>query len=145
MLVYRAPIIFCWVNPTLMLFGRVFKPLTRVKAKSALPQNGRSETLAVLTNHSYSHTIHSTMKHRCHTLPSLADARSKSPILTQTHRIKSPWLFNQHCNRKTLTKYIRSRVPDVLPIVVGSEAAHTPSLFRVFSSIPEATTSGGTH
>ena len=31
------------------------------------------------------------------------------------------------------------------PIVVGSDAAQTPSRFSVRSSIPEATTSGGTH
>jgi hypothetical protein len=30
-------------------------------------------------------------------------------------------------------------------MVVGSDAAHTPSRFSVFSSIPDATTSGGTH
>lgn len=32
-----------------------------------------------------------------------------------------------------------------MPIVVGKLAAQTPSLFRVRSSIPDATTSGGTH
>ena len=32
-----------------------------------------------------------------------------------------------------------------IPIVVGRDAAQTPSLFSVFSSIPEATTRGGTH
>lgn len=31
------------------------------------------------------------------------------------------------------------------PMVVGSDAAHTPSRFSVLSSMPEATTSGGTH
>ena len=30
-------------------------------------------------------------------------------------------------------------------MVVGSEAAHTPSRFSVRSSMPDATTSGGTH
>lgn len=33
----------------------------------------------------------------------------------------------------------------MMPIVVGKLAAQTPSLFRVRSSIPDATTSGGTH
>lgn len=32
-----------------------------------------------------------------------------------------------------------------MPMVVGRLAAHTPSLFKVRSSIPEATTKGGTH
>ena len=36
-------------------------------------------------------------------------------------------------------------MPAVIPIVVGREAAHTPSLLRVFSSIPVATISGGAH
>ena len=36
-------------------------------------------------------------------------------------------------------------IPATMPMVVGSDAAHTPSRLRVFSSIPEATTSGGTH
>mmetsp|Transcript_13556 Transcript_13556/g.50754 ORF Transcript_13556/g.50754 Transcript_13556/m.50754 type:complete len:204 (+) Transcript_13556:190-801(+) len=36
-------------------------------------------------------------------------------------------------------------IPATMPIVVGSDAAHTPSRFSVFSSIPLATTSGGTH
>ena len=31
------------------------------------------------------------------------------------------------------------------PIVVGKLAAHTPSLFSVFSSVPVATMSGGAH
>jgi hypothetical protein len=33
----------------------------------------------------------------------------------------------------------------VTPIVVGREAAHTPSRFNVLSSIPLATISGGAH
>ena len=33
----------------------------------------------------------------------------------------------------------------MMPMVVGREAAHTPSRLRVRSSIPDATTSGGTH
>jgi len=32
-----------------------------------------------------------------------------------------------------------------MPIVVGKLAAQTPSFFSVFSSIPEATMSGGAH
>ena len=32
-----------------------------------------------------------------------------------------------------------------MPIVVGRLAAHTPSRFRVFSSVPVATTRGGAH
>lgn len=35
--------------------------------------------------------------------------------------------------------------PAITPIVVGKEAAQTPSLFKVFSSIPDATTKGGAH
>ena len=31
------------------------------------------------------------------------------------------------------------------PMVVGSDAAHTPSRLSVRSSMPDATTSGGTH
>lgn len=33
----------------------------------------------------------------------------------------------------------------MMPIVVGRDAAHTPSRFSVRSSMPEATTSGGAH
>lgn len=33
----------------------------------------------------------------------------------------------------------------MMPMVVGRLAAHTPSRFSVRSSIPDATTSGGTH
>ena len=36
-------------------------------------------------------------------------------------------------------------VPATMPIVVGRDAAHTPSRLSVRSSIPEATTSGGAH
>ncbi len=36
-------------------------------------------------------------------------------------------------------------IPATTAMVVGKDAAHTPSLFRVFSSIPDATTSGGAH
>ena len=35
--------------------------------------------------------------------------------------------------------------PATIPIVVGKLAAQTPSRFRVFSSIFEATTKGGAH
>ena len=35
--------------------------------------------------------------------------------------------------------------PATTAMVVGREAAHTPSRFNVFSSIPDATTSGGAH
>ena len=35
--------------------------------------------------------------------------------------------------------------PATTAMVVGREAAHTPSRFSVFSSIPDATTSGGAH
>lgn len=35
--------------------------------------------------------------------------------------------------------------PAMTAIVVGSDAAHTPSRFKLFSSIPEATTRGGAH
>ena len=38
-----------------------------------------------------------------------------------------------------------TRKPATMPIVVGRLAAQTPSLFSVFSSMPEATTSGGAH
>ena len=38
-----------------------------------------------------------------------------------------------------------TRRPATTAIVVGREAAHTPSFFNVFSSIPDATTNGGTH
>ena len=47
-----------------------------------------------------------------------------------------------------LTSYLRAFCtsnPATTPMVVGREAAHTPSLFRVFSSMPEATTNGGAH
>lgn len=37
------------------------------------------------------------------------------------------------------------RNPATMPIVVGRLAAHTPSLFKVFSSIFDATMSGGAH
>ena len=43
--------------------------------------------------------------------------------------------FNVFCTKK----------PATMPIVVGKEAAQTPSLFKVFSSIPDATTNGGAH
>ena len=33
----------------------------------------------------------------------------------------------------------------MMPMVVGSDAAHTPSRFNVRSSMPDATTKGGTH
>ena len=36
-------------------------------------------------------------------------------------------------------------IPEMMPMVVGRLAAHTPSRFSVFSSMPLATTSGGTH
>lgn len=38
-----------------------------------------------------------------------------------------------------------TRIPATTPMVVGRLAAHTPSLFRVFSSMFAATTSGGAH
>mmetsp|Transcript_9614 Transcript_9614/g.29145 ORF Transcript_9614/g.29145 Transcript_9614/m.29145 type:complete len:257 (-) Transcript_9614:681-1451(-) len=38
-----------------------------------------------------------------------------------------------------------TRSPAMMPIVVGRLAAHTPSRLSVFSSMPDATTSGGTH
>jgi hypothetical protein len=38
-----------------------------------------------------------------------------------------------------------TRKPATIPMVVGKLAAHTPSFFSVFSSIPEATTRGGAH
>lgn len=38
-----------------------------------------------------------------------------------------------------------TRNPAMMPIVVGRDAAQTPSRFNVFSSIPEATTRGGAH
>ena len=43
-----------------------------------------------------------------------------------------------------LSEFCTSR-PATTPMVVGSDAAHTPSFFNVFSSIPDATTSGGAH
>ena len=33
----------------------------------------------------------------------------------------------------------------MIPIVVGNDAAQTPSFFKVFSSIPWAVTNGGAH
>jgi hypothetical protein len=44
--------------------------------------------------------------------------------------------------------YLRTfctRNPATIPIVVGNEAAQTPSRFNVFSSIFSATTNGGAH
>jgi hypothetical protein len=38
-----------------------------------------------------------------------------------------------------------TKIPATTPMVVGRLAAQTPSRFRVFSSIFEATTSGGAH
>ena len=38
-----------------------------------------------------------------------------------------------------------TRMPATTPMVVGRLAAHTPSLFRVFSSMLAATTRGGAH
>ena len=38
-----------------------------------------------------------------------------------------------------------TRKPATMPIVVGSDAAHTPSRLSVDSSIPDATISGGAH
>ena len=38
-----------------------------------------------------------------------------------------------------------TRKPAMMPMVVGRLAAQTPSRFRVLSSMPEATTRGGTH
>ena len=38
-----------------------------------------------------------------------------------------------------------TRKPATIPIVVGSDAAQTPSRFKVFSSMFEATTKGGAH
>ena len=35
--------------------------------------------------------------------------------------------------------------PAMIPIVVGNDAAQTPSFFNVFSSIPWAVTNGGAH
>jgi hypothetical protein len=43
--------------------------------------------------------------------------------------------FKVFCTRKAAT----------IPIVVGKLAAHTPSFFKVFSSMFEATISGGAH
>ena len=46
-----------------------------------------------------------------------------------------------------LSRYLRefcTSKPATMPIVVGRLAAQTPSRFRVRSSIPDATTSGGT-
>ena len=38
-----------------------------------------------------------------------------------------------------------TKSPAVIPMVVGKDAAQTPSRFNVFSSVPSATTSGGAH
>lgn len=49
---------------------------------------------------------------------------------------------------KTLETYFRAfctRNPATMAIVVGNDAAQTPSRFRVRSLIFEATTKGGTH
>lgn len=43
-----------------------------------------------------------------------------------------------------LSAFCTSR-PATIPIVVGSDAAHTPSRLSVFSSMPDATMSGGAH
>ena len=47
-----------------------------------------------------------------------------------------------------LQAYLRTfctRNPATIPIVVGNEAAQTPSRFNVFSSMFSATTNGGAH
>ncbi len=49
------------------------------------------------------------------------------------------WPKSSRCLRVFCT-----RSPATMPIVVGRLAAHTPSLFSVRSSMPEATTRGGT-
>ena len=48
-------------------------------------------------------------------------------------------------NRSMCLSEFCTSIPATIPMVVGSDAAHTPSRFNVFSSIPDATTSGGTH
>lgn len=45
----------------------------------------------------------------------------------------------------TRTETLKINAPATMPMVVGSDAAHTPSRFSVRSSMPEATTSGGKH
>ena len=51
------------------------------------------------------------------------------------HRIQNHTYFRVFCTNK----------PATIPMVVGRLAAHTPSLFRVFSSVPVATINGGAH
>ena len=53
------------------------------------------------------------------------------------------YLDIQYCETDLRAFWTNS--PATTLIVVGREAAHTPSFFKVFSSIPEATTRGGAH
>ena len=56
--------------------------------------------------------------------------------------------LNRDHSNFSLCTYFRvfcTRNPATIPIVVGRDAAQTPSLFNVLSSIFEATTRGGAH
>ena len=46
---------------------------------------------------------------------------------------------------RTYFRVFCTKRPATTAMVVGRDAAHTPSLFNVFSSIPDATTNGGAH
>ncbi len=47
--------------------------------------------------------------------------------------------------QSTYLRVFCTKNPATIPIVVGREAAHTPSRFSVFSLIPVATIKGGAH
>jgi len=54
----------------------------------------------------------------------------------------------QNNSEKSALTYFNTfctKIPATTPMVVGRLAAQTPSRFRVFSSMFEATTSGGAH
>ena len=55
------------------------------------------------------------------------------------------YLTRQRISISTHFRVFCTRNPATMPIVVGSDAAQTPSLFSVLSSIFEATTRGGAH
>jgi hypothetical protein len=64
------------------------------------------------------------------------------------HLEKDVLKYGVHLSSSSVSTYFSvfcTRNPAITAIVVGRLAAHTPSLFRVFSSILDATTKGGAH
>ena len=81
--------------------------------------------------------LHAALSHSGLGRTSIAGKKSLSAEYPR-YRVDSP-------NESMCFNDAWTNIPDTIPIVVGSDAAHTPSRRSVFSSIPDATIKGGLH